>query len=173
MSPIRKRNDALSSVASPRQANLVALTGTRTAHSDPRWPEIVAALNALRAAHRYAVRIVDADCACGALLIATVRQARTLGFTAIEGRGIDGAPAMIGRARAAAARLRDPAIGVEFDLADVEDTLASEADFPADIVLWRGDTLADHRHGLARALAAAGDVVIADPALERLADRAA
>jgi SAM-dependent methyltransferase len=173
MSPIRERNDVLSSVATPRPSNLIALTGTRTAYSDARWPEIVAALKALRAARRHAVRIVDADCACGALLIATLRQARMLGFTAIEGRGIDGAPAMIGRARAAATRLRDPAIGVEFDLADVEDALASEADFPADIVLWHGDALADHRHGLARALAAAGDVVIAGPARHRFGDCAA
>jgi hypothetical protein len=150
MSPIRKHNDARSIVATPRPANLVALTGTRTAHSDPRWPEIVDTLKSLRVARRHAVRIVDADCACGALLIATLRQARTLGFTAIEGRGIDGAPAMIGRARASAARLRDPAIGVEFDLADV-----------------------DHRHGLVLALAAAGDVVIAEGARDRLAERAA
>jgi hypothetical protein len=106
--------------------------------------------------HR-SVRIVDADCGAGTLLIRAARHARTLGFTAIEGRGIDGVPALIGRARSAAARLDDPAIGLCFDMADLRRALDEEAEFPADILLC------DNRHGradLALAIAAAGRVVI-------------
>ena len=92
---------------------------SRTARNDPRWPAIGEALASLRDAKRRAVRIVDADCGAGAILIQALRHARALGFTAIEGRGIDSSPALIGRARAAAARLHDPAIGVAFDVAEL------------------------------------------------------
>lgn len=122
---------------SPRPTPAV-LPGSRTALHDPRWPAVAAALAALRERHRCAVRIVDADCGAGSLLLQLVRHARGLGFTAIEGRGIDGSPALIGRARAAAARLSDPAIGVEFELADMVSALREEFDLPADIVLWHG-----------------------------------
>lgn len=134
---------------------------SRTAQSDPRWPHIVAALTALQRRGRHAVRIVDADCSCGTLLIEAMRHARALGFTAIEGRGIDGSPSLIGRARAAAARLHDPAIGVEFELGDMMKALEQEADFPPDIVLWHGNG-SDDRPAFARTLASAGDVVIGD-----------
>ena len=53
-------------------------------------------------------------------------HAKALGFTAIEGRGIDGSPAMIGRARVAAARLHEPAIGLTFEVADMIEALADE-----------------------------------------------
>ena len=79
-----------------------------------------------------------------------------------EGRGIDGSPAMIRRARAAAARLHDPAIGLVFEATDMIDALASEADFPADIVLWHGSRAGDDRPGVQASLAAAGDRVIGD-----------
>ena len=140
---------------------------SRAAHSDGRWGEIASALAALREKGRHAVRIVDADCACGTLLVEAVRHARALGFTAIEGRGIDGSPAMIGRARAAAGRLHDPAIGLQFEVADMVMALASETDFPADIVLWHGSRSGDRRCGVEAALLAAGDRVIGDSALPR------
>ncbi len=133
----------------------------RSVRADPRWPHIVAALQALRDAHRHAVRIVDADCACGTLLIEVARHARTLGFTAIEGRGIDGAPALIGRARAAAQRLHDPAIGLTFDMIDLRTALAQEAEAPADLLLWPGARPADAT-GMAAVLSAAATLVIAD-----------
>ncbi len=132
----------------------------RTVRCDPRWPRITAALAAMRERHRHAVRIVDADCACGTLLIAAVRYARVLGFTAIEGHGIDDAAPLIGRARAAAARLHDPAIGLSFERADLAQALAREADVPADILLCHHRHDADH--STARLLAAAGHVVIDD-----------
>lgn len=154
---------ALSSAATkPRPASPVT-AGSRAAQSDPRWTHIAAALAELRENHRHSVRIVDADCACGTLLIEAARYARALGFTAIEGRGIDGAPTMIGRARATAARLHDPAIGLAFDLADMAQALAQEADFPADIVLWHGRNGGAEQPGIAALLAAAGQLVIVDP----------
>ena len=140
----------------------------RRATRDPRWPHIAAALADLRERHRHAVRIVDADCACGTLLIETVRYARALGFTAIEGQGVADAPALIGRARAAAARLHDPAIGLDFEVGGLAQALAREADFPADIVLCH-----DQDGGIARLLAAAGTLVIADPVATRVRRQAA
>ncbi|WP_288413640.1 SAM-dependent methyltransferase [uncultured Sphingomonas sp.] len=133
----------------------------RSVRADPRWPHIAAALQALRDAHRHAVRIVDADCACGTLLIEVARHARALGFTAIEGRGIDGSPALIGRARAAAQRLHDPAIGLSFDMADMRTALTQEAEAPADLLLWPGARPVDAT-GMAAVLRAAATLLIAD-----------
>ncbi|MFV0623390.1 SAM-dependent methyltransferase [Sphingomonas sp. ac-8] len=143
--------------------------GSRTARSDPRWPQLAATLAALRLRGRFAVRIVDADCGCGTLLIETVRHARALGFTAIEGRGIDGAPALIGRARAAAGRLRDPAIGLVFECADAVRALTEEAVQPADIVLWH----ATDGERAAAVLRASADVVIGEAAANLAGRRAA
>ena len=137
--------------------------GSRVAQSDPRWPRIASALADLRERHRHSVRIVDADCACGTLLIEAARYARVLGFTAIEGHGIDGAPTMIGRACAAATRLHEPAIGLTFELADMVQALTREADFPADIVLSHDRHGKGNQPGIGGLLAAAGDLVIGDP----------
>jgi SAM-dependent methyltransferase len=168
MSARLKEVDAASRPVTATQARPSAMPGSRAAHNDARWGEIVSVLAALRNNRRHAVRIVDADCACGTLLIGAVRYARALGFTAIEGRGIDGSPAMIGRARAAAARLQDPAIGLVFEATDMVDALASEADFPADIVLWHGSRVGDDRPGVQGSLAAAGDRVIGDHPASRI-----
>ncbi|WP_341209161.1 SAM-dependent methyltransferase [uncultured Sphingomonas sp.] len=157
----------------PPSARPSTLPGSRTAHNDIRWAHICTALAALRARRRHAVRIVDADCACGTLLIEAVRHARALGFTAIEGHGIDGSPAMIGRARAAAARLHDPAIGLTFEVTDMIEALAGEADVPADIVLWRGSGASHDRPDLREGLAKAGDLVIDDRDFSRDRARAA
>lgn len=131
---------------------------------DERWPAVAAALASLRAARRRSVRIVDADCGAGGLLLSAVRHARALGFTAIEARGIDAAPALVGRARAAAATLDDAAIGITFETAALVEALSDEADFPADIVVWHGR--AGGRTGCdaeeRRAVARAGHTLIAD-----------
>lgn len=123
---------------------------------DPRWDAIAATLSGLRQRRRRAVRIVDADCGCGTLLLAALTHARALGFTAIEGRGLDRSPMRIGRARRAAMRLRDPAIGVTFDAGDALGALVDEVDVPADILLC-------HTAVPGSMMAAAGDVVIDDP----------
>ena len=70
---------------------------------------------------------------------------------------------MIGRARAAAMRLHEPAIGLTFELADMAQALAQEADFPADIVLCHDRHEEGDQPGIAKLLAAAGNVVIGDP----------
>lgn len=127
---------------------------------DIRWPAVVAALRSLRIARRRSVRIVDADCGSGELLLCAARQASALGFTAIEARGIDDALALVDRARAAAAAVHDPAIGISFEFADLASALATEADFPADIVLWHRD--ADCGGRIGQAVTAAGKTVIAD-----------
>jgi len=163
MTSIVKRLRAPARAASHRAPAALTTAGSRTAQADPRWPAIAAALAGLRDGHRHSVRIVDADCACGLLLIEAARYARTLGFTAIEGHGIDGAPMLVGRARAAATRLHDPAIGLTFALADMAEALAQEAAFPADIVLCHDRHGTGERPGFARLLAAAGHLVIGDP----------
>lgn len=123
----------------PGATSVVCLKpGSRTATHDPRWPEITAALSALRARNRYAVRIVDLDCGAGCVLLAALRYARALGFTAIEGRGLAGSPALVGRATAAAARVADPATGVEFGLATAQ-ALDDERDLAPDIVLCHAE----------------------------------
>lgn len=129
---------------------------------DARWPDIAAALAELRAAKRCSVRIVDTDCGTGALLLCAARHARSLGFTAIEALGLDDTPALVDRARAAAAIVHDPAIGITFETADLASALGGETDFPADIVVWHG--CRDCDAALAEAVAAAGHTLIGDPA---------
>lgn len=128
---------------------------------DARWPEVAAALDGLRASRRCSIRIVDTACGTGDLLLCAVRHARVLGFTAIEARGIDDAPALVDRARTAAAGLHDPGIGITFETANLIDALDEEADLPADIVLWHGCKGCDAT--VERAIAAAGRTLIADP----------
>ncbi|MCC2975619.1 SAM-dependent methyltransferase [Sphingomonas sp. PL-96] len=154
-------------IAPPRPARrqpleVPVVTGSRAARSDPRWPAIAAALEVLRMQRRHSVRIVDADCGCGTLLIEAVRHARRIGFTAIEGRGIGNSPSLVGRAQAAAARLRDPAIGLVFAREDLLQALAEEAECPADILLWHGGRGADGLPGVAEARAAAAEMLIGD-----------
>lgn len=125
---------------------------------DMRWAAIVAILQHVRLARRRSLRIVDAECGNGRLLLQAARHARALGFTAIEGRGIDADPAAIRVARSTAAALRDPAIGLSFETGDLLTALAEEAEFPADVVLWEGG--AGARPLVADAAAAAGRIVI-------------
>jgi SAM-dependent methyltransferase len=134
--------------------------GSWAAAHDPRWSQIAARLLWLKQQGRRAVRIVDADCGAGALLLHAVVHARSLGFVAIEGRGIDGSPALIGRARAAAARCTDPAIGVTFEVADLASALREEQDLPADIVLWHHSDRQDGDDAVPMLLRAAGDLVV-------------
>ena len=70
---------------------------------------------------------------------------------------------MIGRARAAATQLHEPAIGLTFELANMVQALTREADFPADIVLSHDRHGKGNQPGIGGLLAAAGDLVIGDP----------
>lgn len=151
--PLRRRSRTVRHSAAP---------ATPTLHCrDERWPALAAALAALRATRRCSVRIVDADCGAGKMLLCAVRYARALGFTAIEARGIDKAPALVDRARTAAAVVHDPAIGITFETGDVVGALETESEFPADIVVWHGCRARDA--AIAQAVAAAGQTLIADP----------
>lgn len=132
-----------------------------TAANDDRWATVAAALADLREAGRFSVRIVDADCGSGDLLLRAVRHARQLGFTAIEARGIDLVAALVAQGQSAAAALDDPAIGVSFETGDPVTALAVEFEFPADIVLWCGKC--GCRSRVAKALAAAGRQIIVSP----------
>lgn len=132
---------------------------------DPRWPAIVSALHVLRAANRRSVRIVDADCNDGELLLCAVRQASAMGFTAIEARGLDDSLARVARARALAACLTDPAVGISFEATDPVSVLIEEGDFPADIVIAHQDALSDAR--TASLLQGAGRMVISSKPADR------
>ena len=147
--------------------------GSRAASHDPRWSAVTAMLAELRDQGRFAVRIVDADCGTGCLLINAVHQARALGFTAIEGHGIDGSPALIGRARAAADRVRDLGVGVTFEMADMVGALEAEQDLLPDIVLWHDLRPDGDRPEILGALAAGGALVIGDRKPQDLGGRSA
>lgn len=74
------------------------------------------ALFRLRERGRRSVFIVDAKCGDGRFLILVARRARALGFVAIDAHGFDAAPEAIAAARAATRAVRDPAIGLAFDV---------------------------------------------------------
>lgn len=152
--------------AGVQSVSVVPFPGSWSATHDPRWSAVSNALTVLRDKGRHAVRIVDADCAAGSLLLHALHHARRLGFTAIEGRGVDGSPALIGRARAAAARTPDIAIGVVYEVADIRTVLEQEAEFPADIVLCPVEC--SQTPALSASLLRAAKVVIGDAECRRL-----
>ena len=102
---------------------------------DRRWPAVKRRIKALRERGRRSIRIVDAGCGAGELLIAAARYARAFGFVAIEGRGIDQDPRRVAHARQAATGLDDPAIGLVFEQREVESVLREECEFPVDLLL--------------------------------------
>ncbi|WP_283418707.1 SAM-dependent methyltransferase [Sphingopyxis sp. Geo48] len=105
------------------------------AEKDRRWPAVLRKLKGLHKRGRRSIRIVDADCGTGELLLHTVRRAREMGFLAIEGRGIDADPSLVASARRAAARQPDPAIGLVFEQAEKDRVMREEAEYPADLLL--------------------------------------
>lgn len=130
------------------------------AERDRRWPAMLRTLKRLRKRGRHSIRIVDADCGAGDLLIHAARRARELGFVAIEGRGIDTDPRLVASARCAAARQADPAIGLVFELGDQDAAMRDEAEFPADLLLCSASR-AD-AHATAESARAAADRVLCD-----------
>lgn len=130
------------------------------AEKDRRWPAMLRKLKGLRKRGRRSIRIVDADCGAGELLIHAVRRAREMGFVAIEGRGIDADPRLIASALRVAARQSDPAIGLVFEQGDPDKVLREEAEYPADLLLCpAADTNARELAALART---AADTVVWD-----------
>lgn len=142
-------------------AAAIRLGAVRRAEADSRWPIILRALKALRERGRRSIRIVDAGCGAGDLLIETVRRARALGFVAIEARGIDRDPALIAAARAAAQPGDDAAIGLAFETGDLCEALCEEAAFPADLVLYARPAGSDA--SLDKAATAAGRIALRAP----------
>ena len=130
------------------------------AEKDRRWPAMLRKLKGLRKRGRRSIRIVDADCGAGELLMHAVRRARAMGFVAIEGRGIDADPRLIASALRAAARQSDPAIGLVFEQGDLDKVMREEAEYPADLLLCpASDTDARELKALART---AADTVLWD-----------
>jgi SAM-dependent methyltransferase len=105
--------------------------------------KIDAVLRDMRQRGRRALRIVDLGCGAGGGLIAIAKRARELGFTAIEGLGVDRDPDAIERAWAAALVRRDPAIGLTFSLGSIDRALADENEEGCDLLLCLGRGLAD------------------------------
>lgn len=120
---------------------------------DPCWPVLRAHLKMLRDRGRRAVRIVDVHCADGALLIHAAREARSLEFLSVECLGTDVDRDDIEVARWRSRLLRDTAIGLEFEVGEAIGRLEAEADFPADVVLYKGSagTSKAFRHAAKRA----------------------
>jgi SAM-dependent methyltransferase len=119
------------------------------------WARIDAALMEIRERRRHALRILDVGCGPGTWLLRAVLRARELGFTAIEGHGIDVSREMVALARTAAAEIDDPAIGLTFDVSDLRAALVQEEAGDCDIVLCLYGVL-NHLPGSAHAEAAAG-----------------
>ncbi len=136
------------------------ITANPAPPTDDRWPAIAAAIARLRERGRRSIRIVDCDCGAGETLLCAARYARSLGFTAVEARGVDGAAALVARACSRASRVHDSAIGVTFERCDPVSALRDEADFPADIVLWRSARA--KRQDMLDAVADAADIAIGD-----------
>lgn len=139
----------------------VAMHSARSAaEKDRRWPAMLRKLKGLRKRGRRSIRIVDADCGAGELLIQAARRARELGFVAIEGRGIDSDPRLIASARRAATRQTDPAIGLVFEEGDMTHAIRGETEFPADLLLCPSSS--ENERELAKLAHTAGETVLWD-----------
>jgi len=123
---------------SPPIVHVVARTGALAA-ADRRWAPALRTLRGLRKRGRRSIRIVDVNCGDGSLLIQVVRAARSLGFVAIEGRGVDRDPVLVTAARLSSALLKDRAIGLTFDAGEGANALHEEAELPADLVFYAED----------------------------------
>lgn len=93
-------------------------------------------LLALRDQGRRAVHIVALGCGDGLCLTRVAMRASALGFVAIDAHGCDCDRDQIARARAAAATIHDPRIGLAFDIVADTDALADEEASGADILIY-------------------------------------
>lgn len=130
------------------------------AEQDRRWPAMLRKLKGLRKLGRRSIRIVDADCGAGDLLIHAAQRARELGFVAIEGRGVDTDPQLVASAQRNAAQQSDPAIGLVFELGDQDKAMHDETEFPADLLLCSAS--GRKARSLTRLARTAGDAVLCD-----------
>jgi hypothetical protein len=89
----------------------------------------------LAKAGRRAVRIVHAGCGSGAILVRAIVRARVLGFVAIEARGSACSADSIVIARWATSDWHDPRVGLVFEVAALEESLAREDERSVDLLL--------------------------------------
>jgi SAM-dependent methyltransferase len=126
----------------------------------PSRQRIETELAELRHGGRRSLRLLDLGCGNGERLIHAAGFARSIGFVAIEGRGVDLSALRIRQARHEARRLRDPGIELRFDMGEVIAALAAEHDAAADLA-FLSQPLPYSASALGRAL----DRVVSGPIL--------
>jgi SAM-dependent methyltransferase len=99
------------------------------------WARLDAMLVRMWTEGRRAIRILDAGCGPGSWLLRLAVRARDLGFSAIDGIGVDVSPAMIDIARSRLRLALDPHIGLRFEVADMLDVMEIEDEHSFDIVI--------------------------------------
>lgn len=99
------------------------------------WARIDRALVDFHAAGNSAIRILDIGCGPGTWLIRACRRAIMLGFRRVEASGFDVSGELIALARAAAAEAAMPGIELCFNVADLQTSLALQADHSVDLTL--------------------------------------
>lgn len=121
--------------AEGRNSALFEFKGAHAFTDRALWKRLDAMLIRLWTEGRRAIRILDAGCGPGTWLLRMAVRARDLGFSAIDGRGIDVAPAMVDLARSRLRYAYDPHIGLRFDIGDMIEALGEEDEGSYDIVL--------------------------------------
>jgi SAM-dependent methyltransferase len=140
--------------AEGRQSGLFDFHGAHGFSDRALWARLDAMLVRLWTEGRRAIRILDLGCGPGTWLLRLAVRARDLGFSAIDGRGVDLSPAMIDLARSRLRCAADPHVGLRFDIGDLATALADEEDGSFDILLCLNGVL-NHLHPDERARAVA------------------
>jgi len=138
--------------AEGRNSGLFDFHGAHEFTDRALWSRLDATLVRMWTEGRRAIRILDLGCGPGTWLLRLAVRARDLGFSAIDGRGIDVAPAMIDLARSRLRFAYDPHIGLRFEVADMIEALDEEDEESFDIVLCLNGVL-NHLSGEERSRA--------------------
>jgi SAM-dependent methyltransferase len=133
---------------------LFEFAGARSYTDRALWARLDAMLVRLWTGGRRAIRILDLGCGAGSWLLRLAVRARDLGFSAIDGLGVDISPAMIDIARSHLRYAFDPHIGLRFEVADMLESMDAEDEGSFDIVICLG--VLNHLTADQRAHAGAG-----------------